>query len=53
MLNFTCQLVLALEYLHRLGIVHRDLKPGNILLDTSQTRLKLTDFGLSKDAKLI
>ena len=35
------------------GIVHRDLKPENILIeqnpnDNSVTKVKLTDFGLSK-----
>ena len=41
------QLVLAIEYLHRLGIVYRDLKPENILLDPDG-HLRMTDFGLSK-----
>jgi serine/threonine protein kinase len=42
------QLVLAIEYLHRLGILYRDLKPENILIDR-EGYIKLTDFGLSRE----
>ncbi|XP_064455652.1 cAMP-dependent protein kinase catalytic subunit 3-like isoform X2 [Ornithodoros turicata] len=41
------QIVLALEYLHRLHIVYRDLKPENLLLD-KDGHLKITDFGFAK-----
>ncbi|KAF8367983.1 rskn-1, partial [Pristionchus pacificus] len=46
---YLAELTLALEHLHSLGIVYRDLKPENILLD-SDGHIKLTDFGLSKEA---
>nr|XP_045600913.1 serine/threonine-protein kinase Chk2-like isoform X2 [Procambarus clarkii] len=44
------QLALAVQYLHAKNITHRDIKPENILLATDEenTRIKLTDFGLSK-----
>eukprot|EP01047_Picozoa_sp_COSAG01_P024979 COSAG01_NODE_1561_length_9917_cov_5.742514_8_plen_144_part_00 len=41
------ELVLGIEYLHKLGIVYRDIKPENILVDACG-HLKMTDFGLSK-----
>jgi calcium/calmodulin-dependent protein kinase I len=44
------QLFDAIQYIHSQGIVHRDLKPENLLLETdsNDTRIKLTDFGLSR-----
>lgn len=44
---YSCEILLAIEYLHRLNIIYRDLKPENILLD-AEGHVRLTDFGLSK-----
>lgn len=43
---YAAELVLAIEYLHKVNIVHRDLKPENLLMDKFG-HLKLADFGLS------
>lgn len=40
------QLVMGIEYIHKLGVVHRDLKPENLLLD-NKNNIKIVDFGLS------
>ncbi|CAF1300022.1 unnamed protein product [Didymodactylos carnosus] len=44
---YTCEIILALEYLHSFSIAYRDIKPENLLLDSSG-HLKLTDFGFAK-----
>lgn len=46
---YLAESLLALTHLHSLGIIYRDLKPENILLD-EEGHIKLTDFGLSKEA---
>ncbi|KAL5106138.1 Ribosomal protein S6 kinase alpha-3 [Taenia crassiceps] len=46
---YLAEIAVAIGHLHKLGIVYRDLKPENILL-TEEGHIKLTDFGLSKEA---
>lgn len=45
--NIIRQLIDGIYYLHSHGIVHRDLKPGNILLNKSNSQVKIGDFGLA------
>lgn len=44
---YLCEIILALEELHRHNIIFRDLKPENIMLDC-EGHVKLIDFGLAK-----
>lgn len=46
-IDFSIQIVSALNHAHRKGIVHRDIKPQNIIV-TKDKQLKVTDFGIAR-----
>ncbi|XP_063905940.1 uncharacterized protein LOC135124645 isoform X3 [Zophobas morio] len=45
--TFARQFASALAHMHSFGIVHRDLKMENVILNATQTQIKIVDFGLS------
>ncbi|XP_053674358.1 uncharacterized protein LOC128724661 [Anopheles nili] len=45
---YIAEIIVAIEYLHKLGIVYRDIKLENILIDVDG-HVVLTDFGLSRE----
>jgi len=42
------QMLNCIENIHKFGIIHRDIKPGNFLINYEKEKIKLIDFGLSK-----
>ena len=46
-LNWTVQILLGLNYIHKNGIIHRDIKPQNIFIK-NENLICIGDFGIAK-----
>lgn len=46
--KYFCEILLAIEELHKRNVIFWDLKPDNVVLDSSG-HVRLIDFGLSKE----
>jgi casein kinase II subunit alpha len=47
--NIIYMLLVAFKHFHKKGLYHRDIKPDNILIDSRSKKLKIIDFGLSRN----
>ena len=49
LINFLCDVLEILEFVHRQGVIHRDIKPSNLIRRELDNKIVLIDFGAVKE----
>ena len=49
LINFLCDVLEILEFVHRQGVIHRDIKPSNLIRREIDNKIVLIDFGAVKE----
>ena len=49
LINFLCDVLEVLEFVHRQGVIHRDIKPSNLIRRKLDNKIVLIDFGAVKE----
>ncbi|AFN83088.1 casein kinase II subunit alpha [Encephalitozoon romaleae SJ-2008] len=47
-IEYSKQILSALDYCHSMGIIHRDIKPQNMVINRERRELKIIDWGLAE-----